>query len=431
MNIAIEEVSTCRRRLRIEVPAKRVADEVSRVTTDFQKHAQIKGFRAGKAPLTVIAKRYEKEIAEEVKRLLIPTAFREAIQEKNLKVSTALNVEEVNYVPGVSMSFSALIDLEPDFVLPEYKVIKVKKSSAELSDTEITETIDRLRNQMADYKTVEGRAVQENDLAVVTYEGTLDGKPLVDLLPNAKHLAKNEKFWVMIKDDMFLPGFGKQLIGTNVGEERTVSVTFPADFPQEDLRGKTAEYQVKLDEIKETVLPEFNDEFAKQVANTTADELKMRITANLKMQKEEQAKNEHVKQIFEHLNGGANFDVPESSVQDQTRHLIHDIVRENEMRGVPRNVLEEKKEDIFNNAKATAAGQVKLGFILGKIAEAEKLEVSNDELIAEVSRISAQQNTPPKKFIKQLQENNGFESIRESLLNRKTIDFLLQSANIE
>jgi trigger factor len=431
MNIAIEEVSACRRRLRIEVPANRVAEEVSRVSADFQKHAQIKGFRAGKAPLSVIEKRYAKEIEEEVKRLLIPTAFREAVKDKNLKVSTALNVEEVNYVPGVSMSFSALVDLEPDFSLPEYKGLKVKKSDATIGNADINETIDRLRNQMADYKTVEGRPVQENDLAVVTYEGTLDGKPLVDLLPNAKHLAKNEKFWVMIKDETFLPGFAKQLIGANSGDERKVSVTFPADFPQEDLRGKIAEYQVKIDEIKETVLPEFNDEFAKQVANTTADELKMRITANLQMQKQEQAKNEHVKQIFEQLGTKSNFDLPESSVQNQTRNLIYDIVRENEMRGVPGNVLEEKKQDIFTNAQATAKDQVKLSFILGKIAEAEKIEVTNDELIAEVSRISAQQNIPPKKFIKQLQKNDGFNSIRDSLLNRKAIDFLLQSANIE
>jgi trigger factor len=329
------------------------------------------------------------------------------------------------------MSFSALVDLEPDFSLPDYKGIKVKKADDSVTDAEINDTIDRLRQQMADYKTVEGRAIQENDLAVVTYEGQLDGKPLIDLLPNAQHLAKNEKFWVMVKDDTFLPGFTKQLIGANAGDSRKIDVTFPADFPQEDLRGKTANYDVKVEEIKETVLPEFNDEFAKQIANITADELKMRVTANLKMQKDQQAKNEHVKQIFEHLGTKLNFDLPESSVQNQTRSLIYDIVRENEMRGVPSNVLEEKKQDIFANAQSAAKDQVKLGFILGKIAEAEKLEVTNDELIAEVSRIAAQERIAPKKFIKQLQENDGFTSIRDSLLNRKTIDFLLQSAIIE
>jgi trigger factor len=431
MNIAIEEVSACRRRLRIEVPANRVAEEVSRVCADFQKHAQIKGFRAGKAPLSVIEKRYAKEIEEEVKRLLIPIAFRDAIKDKNLKVSTALNIEEVHYVPGVCMSFSTLVDLEPIFSLPEYRGLKVRKSDTAVSDADVNETIDRVRNQMADYKTVEGRPVQENDLAVVTYEGMLDGKPLVDLLPNARNLAKNKNFWVMVNDDSFLPGFAKQLIGATSGDSRRVDVVFPADFPQEDLRGRTASYDVKIEEIKEAVLPEFNDEFARQIANTTADDLKMRITANLRMQKEEKARSEHVRQIFEQLGGRSNFDLPESSVQNQTRSLIYDIVRENEMRGVPGEVLEERKQDIFANAQSTAKDQVKLGFILGKIAEAEKIEVTSDELIAEISRIAAKERIATKKLIKQLQENDGFSSIRDSLLSRKAVDFLLQSASIE
>jgi FKBP-type peptidyl-prolyl cis-trans isomerase 2 len=217
---------------------------------------------------------------------------------------------------------------------------------------------------MADYKTIEGRALQENDLAVVTYEGSLDGKPLVDLLPNAKHLAKNEKFWVMIKDDAFLPGFAKQLVGAGSGEQRKVSVTFPADFPQEDLRGKEADYDVKVEEIKETVLPEFNDVFAQQIAKTTAEELKRRITENLKLQKEQQARNDHVKQIFEHLGAKANFDLPESSVQDQTRNLIYDIVRENELRGVPGNVLEEKKRSIVHPGQAGAETPGKTAFLV-------------------------------------------------------------------
>ncbi|MDR1190890.1 MAG: trigger factor [Verrucomicrobiales bacterium] len=431
MNIAIEEVSACRRRLRIEVPADRVAAEVSRVTADFQRNAQIKGFRAGKAPRSVIEKRYAKDIEEEVKRALIPKAFREAVDLKKLKVSTTLNLEEVNFVPGVSFSFSALVDVEPEFVLPEYKGLRVKKFDATVSDAEVSEIIDRLRQQMADYKTVEGRAIQENDLAVVTYEGKLDGKSLVDLLPNARHLAKNEKFWVMVKDDNFLPGFAKQLVGANAGDQRAVSVIFPADFSQEDLRGQTAVYDVKIDEIKETVLPEFNDEFARNIAKTTAAELRQRVTENLKLQKEQQARDDHTRQLLEQLSGSANFDVPESSVQSQTRNLIYDIVRENERRGISRDVLEEKKRDIFTNAQSTAQGQVKLSFILGKIAAAEQLGVTNDELAGEVGRIAMQQNTPVKKLIKQLQENDGLESIRESLLSRKAVEFLLQAAVIE
>ncbi|MDR1304811.1 MAG: trigger factor [Verrucomicrobiales bacterium] len=431
MNIAIEEVSACRRRLRVEVPADRVAAETSRITADFQQHAQLKGFRAGKAPRAVVARHYAKEIAEEVKRLLISSAFQEAVASKQLKVSTALNLEEVDYVPGASLGFSALVDVEPDFTLPAYKGLKVKKGDPTVSDAEVADTLDRLRQQMADYVTVSGRALQAGDLAVVTYEGRLAGQPLLDLLPNAKHLAKNEKFWMLVRDDTFLPGFTQQLLGANPGDTRAVNVTFPADFPQENLRGKVADYEVKLEEIKETVLPAFNDAFAQQIAKVTAEELRRRVTENLQTQKTQQLRNEQVRQLLEQLGGAANFDLPESSVQSQTRSLIYDIVRENEMRGVARDVLEEKKQDIFANAQNTAKGQVRLGFILGKIAAAEQLTVSDDEFAAEVSRLAAQERVAPRKFIQQLQAHDGFADLRDNLLNRKTVEFLLQSAIME
>ena len=431
MNIAIEEVSACRRRLRIEVPASRVAEELAKVTGEFQKFAQIKGFRAGKAPKSVIEKRYEKDIEEEVKRKMIPQAFREAVKSKNLKVVSMPSVEELSFSRGVSLSFSTVVDLVPEFSLPEYKGLKVKKAESTVSDTDINGVIDRIRDQSADYKTVEGRPVQEKDFAVINYEGSIDGKPISELVPDVPNLGKQEKFWLLIQDGLFLPGFSQQLIGANPGETRTVTVQFPENFPQEPVRGKTAEYRTTLEEIKEKILPELNDDFARTVAQCTAEELKERVRKNLEQQKQEQARNEHLKQIFEQLRDKTQFDLPESSVQNQTRRLVYDIVRENEMRGIPSNVLEEKKQDIFSAAETSAKDQVKLGFILSRIAEAEKIDVKTDEVIAEIGKLSARQNVPPQKLIKQLQENDGIAALEDELLNRKTVDFLLQSAIIE
>ncbi len=431
MNIAIEEVSACRRRLRIEVPANRVAEEVTKVTGEFQKFAQIKGFRAGKAPKSVIEKKYEKDIEEEVKRKLIPQAFREAVKTKNLKVVSMPSVEELHFQKGISLSFSTVVDLVPEFSVPDYKGIKVKKSEAVVTDEDIAGVIDRIREQGADYKAVEGRPVQEKDFAVITYEGNIDGKPIVEIAPEVPNLGKQQKFWLLIQDGLFLPEFGKQLIGANVGETRTVKVMFPENFQQEAVRGKTGEYKVSVDEIKEKILPEFNDDFAQTTAQCNAEELKDRIRKNLEHQKQEQSRNAHLKQIFEYLRDKTDFDLPESSVQNQTRRLIHDIVRENEMRGIPAHMLEEKKQDIFSAAQTSAKDQVKLGFILARIAEAEKFEVKTEEVIAEIGKLSARENIPPQKLIKQLQDNDGIAALEDELLNRKTVDFLLQSATIE
>ena len=430
MNIAIEEVSACRRRLRIEVPANRVNEEIAKITTEFQKFASIKGFRAGKAPKAVVEKKFEKDIEEEVKRKLVPEAFREAVKSKKLRVVSMPEIEEFHFEKGISLSFSPVIDLVPEFALPEYKQIKVKKADSTVSDQDITDTLNRIREQVADYKTAEGRALQEKDFAVISYEGSIDGKSVAEFTPETPTLGKQEKFWLLIQDEHFLPGFGTQLIGAKAGDQRKVTVVFPDDFPQEPLRGKTAVYDVTVNEVKEKILPELNDELAQQIAQCTLEELRERVRQNLTQQKESQARNEHLKQIYENLRQQVKFELPESSVQNQTRRLIYDIVRENEMRGIPNQMLEEKKQDIMEAAHSSAKDQVQLSFILSRIAEAEKIEVQTEEVLTEIGKLAVRYKTTPQKLVKELQANQGMEELENEILNRKTVDFLLQSAII-
>ncbi len=431
MNIAIEEVSSLRRRLRIEVPADRVNAEFTKITSDFQKIAQIKGFRAGKAPLSVVEKRYAKDIEEEVRRKLVPDAFREAVRTKKLQVVNVPGVEDVKEAQkGSTFSFSTLVDLAPDFSLPSYKGIKVKKTDTSVKEEDILQVLDRVRDQRADYQTVD-RAVQKDDYVIITYTGKVEGQPIEEIVPAVPQLGKQEKFWIWIKDNIFLPGFGDQLIGAKAGEDRSVSVTFPDDFAQEALRGKKGQYEVKIEEVREKVLPELNDALAQELAQVPLEELKERIKVNAQVEKERTARNDHAKQIFDFLRGNTQFELPESAVQGETQRALYDIVRENQQRGVSDDLLQEKKEDIFQAAQTTARDRVKLGFIINKIAEAEKIEVSSEEFNAELQFLASQYGMTLEKLVKRLRDNNNVEKVEEDILNRKTLDFLLQSASME
>lgn len=431
MNIAIEEVSSCRRRLRIEVPACDVDSELNKITDEFQKLAQIKGFRAGKAPRAVVEKKYSKDIEEEVKRKIVPQAFREAIKTKNLKVVSMPHVEELKFERGVSLSFSTVIDLVPEFSLPEYKGLKIKKIDTEVSPEELDKVLSNLLEQHAEYKPIEGRAVAEKDFAIINYEGTIEGKPVSDLVPEVPNLSKRENFWLLIQEDVFLPGFAKQLIGANVGDTKTISISFPTDFPQEVLREKEATYVITITELKEKILPELDDALAQKITRMDVVKLKEVILDNLKREKEQRGKSEQVQQLVDQLKEAVTFDLPESTVQDQTQQAVYDIVRENEQRGIPQEMLEQYKSDIFKSAQVSALTKVKVSFILAKIAETENIKAETAEIMQTIQSYAAQEKIPVQKMIKEIQQKNGIEQIEDEIRNRKTIDFLLQSAVIE
>lgn len=430
MNIAIEEISACRRRLSIEVPATDVEAESNKVLDEFQKFANIKGFRPGKAPRKMVASKHRKDIESEMKRTIVPKAFRDAVKEKNLNIVNTPNVEDLKYDVGSSLSFITTVDLAPEFDLPAYKGLSIKKADAEVKDEDVDEVINNVLEQRADYSDIEGRGIQQEDFAVITYTGAIDGKPISELVPDVPNLEKQEKFWLWIKDDIFLPKFGRQLIGAKVGDSVEVIIDFPADFPQEPLQSKKGVYQVTVDELKEKVLPELTDEIAQELAKMDKEALLKVVRENLGRQKEENAKNEHAKQLFEQLKGSVTFELPESSVQEETQSVIQNVIRENQQRGIPEHVLEENKMDILSNAENSAKDHVKMNFILNSIAKEEKIEVSNEEIGSELQAMSQQYQIPPDKLYKQLDENGAILRLQDDILRRKTVDFLLQSAEI-
>src|SRR5882724_5639613 len=431
MAVTIENTGPCRKKLRVEVDAQRVAGTRAEILQEFRKVAAIPGFRPGKAPEPMVEKRYAGQIDEELRKRLIPESYRETLSEQKLRVVGYPQIESVDYQPGRPLVYTAAVDTAPEFALPDYKAIPVKKKVVTVKEEEIDKTIDSLREQQAEFVAVEGRAIQTGDFAVINYTGVADGKPISELVPDAKELGENKDFWLLVSADSFLPGFCDQLVGAKTAEKRQVLVDFPADFPQKAVAGKKATFFVDVVAIKEKKLPEANDDFAKKIGLENVEKLKEAVRKSLVAEAESQQDAELRRQIADYLLGKVEFELPESLVQQETRSIIYEVVRENSMRGATKEQLEEKKNEIYGFATQTAKGRLRTSFILEAIAEAEQIKVEEAEVEQRIAQLAQRARTTPEKLKAQLAEKNGFGEIEEQILVGKTLDFLVENAKIE
>jgi len=431
MNITVEDVAPCKKRLKIEVPANRVKQAYDRVADDFQKEARIPGFRPGHAPRTVVLKKYHKDIESEAQRTLVPEAYQEAIAEKKLRVVSQPEIEDLKYQAGLSLSFSTVVELVPDFKLPAYKGLVLKKQETEVKEEEIEKTLKSLADQRANFEDANDRPLAMDDFAVISYTGKLDGKPLIELVADAKNLAHNPNFWLWMRTEGFLPKFAEQCVGMKKGETRTVDVEFPADFPQAALAGKKAQYDVELKEIKVKHAPALDDAFAQEVAKMNLADLKTRVRENMEQEKKNQASGAARTEIIQKLISAVEFDLPPSAVDEETHATVYDIVAENQQRGVPANVLEEKKDEIFSNAAKAARESVKFKFIAARIAEDEKIDVTNEQIAQHLAFLAQREGVTLEKMADRVRKNNAFGVIRQQLLRQAVLDFLLKEAKSE
>src|ERR1700731_4592149 len=245
MKVEVETQPDSISTLKIELPAEEVSKEWDAIANSFARFAKIPGYRPGKAPRAVVDKRFRKEIQEEVTKKLVSKSYREAIEQKKLRVASLTNLEDVQFGEDKSIKFQATIVTAPEFKLPDYKSIKVELPDTKVTDAEIDATLERLRDQTADFVDAPDRPAQMEDFVVIDFEGTVDGRPISEVAPNAsKTLYGGRKFWLRVAPDNFLPGFSEQLIGQKPGETRLAIVDLAADFPAKELAGKKATYTV-------------------------------------------------------------------------------------------------------------------------------------------------------------------------------------------
>ena len=430
MNVTVENLAPCKKLLRVEVDAQTVDATFDAVTKDFQRHASLAGFRAGKAPRTMVENAYGPRIEAEVKNKLIGENYRQAVNEHKLRVVVNPDIEEIQFGRGQALQFAATIETEPEFELPEYKGLPVKRETAVVSADDLTRALKVLQEQRAEYKDVD-RAVQADDFVVISYTGTCDGQPITEVAPTARGLAEQKNFWVHVQPGQFIPGFTEQLVGAKAGDRPTVKVEFPADFVAPALATKQGVYLVEVNQVKERHLPAVDDAFAVSFGAENLEKLRAGVQTDLQNELNLKQGRAVRDQIVRELLNRVTCDLPESVVSAETRSVVFNIVQENQQRGVAKEVIEAQKQQIFSVASNSAKERVKAMFLLNRIAQKEGIKVEQQELAQRVHYMAQQYQMPVPKLVKQLEERNGFGEIQEQILSAKVLDFLQLNAQVE
>ncbi|MBU4199036.1 MAG: trigger factor [Verrucomicrobia bacterium] len=429
MKVKVEKAGPCRKLLNIEVPADVVAAEFAKVIEAWAQAARIPGFRKGKAPLALVEGHYAKDIQEEVKERLIAGTYREALKQEQLDPVNILNLD-VTLDKGKPMTYKVTLDVPPEFKLPRYKAISLKGNPVEVTDEQVQIRLDLLLDQLAKYDPVEGRAVHKGDLAQIDYEGTCEGKRVGDWDKQAAGLGQGRDFWVMADENSFLPGFDTGLLGLAVGDRKEITVTFPADFKVKTMAGRTALYQVTLKAIREKKRPAVDAALLKefQVDSETALRAKLReaLLGEARLREKERLKDE----ICRFLLAKTSLELPESLVQEETRNMFASMIREHLMRGMTREEVEGQRDQLLSLATKSAGDKVKLGYILHRIAEEDKIAVADTEVDAAVQQMALRYRVTPEELRKTLEEKKELESIRYEVRMNKTLEMILENAKV-
>ncbi|HMO64711.1 MAG TPA: trigger factor, partial [Verrucomicrobiota bacterium] len=263
MNVTVEQLGPCKVLLRVEIEAPQVDAAFEQAAGEYQRQARLTGFRPGRAPLHLVTRAYGGQIERDVKRKLVGDHYRQAVSEQKLRPFGDPEIEEVQFGRGQAFQFTATLETEPAFPLPDYKGLPVEVEARVVTDDDVERALAMLREQRASFSDVP-RAAKAGDVVVVSYHGACEGRPITDHAPTARGLTEQKNFWMKIEPGHFIPGFTEQLAGAAAGERRTVTVTFPADFVVGAVAGKEGVYEVEIVAVKEKHLPELDDEFARQ-----------------------------------------------------------------------------------------------------------------------------------------------------------------------
>ncbi len=430
MNVTVENLGPCKKLLRIEADAEVVNQTFADVTQRYVRTAAMPGFRPGKAPRSMVEKKFGKDIEDDVRRKVVPDSYQNAIKAEKIRVVGQPDIEEIQFGRSQPLQLAVTVETEPEFTLPEHTGLAVKLEAKSVTQEDVDRAMTSLRDRKTQLETV-GRPVQEGDVVVLNYKGTCEGKPISEWAPTARGLTEKQGFWVETHATAFIPGFGPQLIGAAAGEKRNVEVDFAADFVTKEVAGKKGVFEVEVVEVKEKKAPEIDDAFAKGYGAENLERLREGVWKDLERELEYQKNRATRNQIARALLDGVQFELPEVVLQNETRRLVYEIVEENRKRGITSEVIEQNKEDIFKAAKSTAVERVKLTFIFQRIAEKEKIEATKEDVIERIQQLAHESQMPPERFVKELEKGAGIASVYEQVMNEKVMRFLIQHAKVE
>lgn len=427
MQVTVEDLSSVKKTLHIEIPQEQVVRELDSAYNKLKKTARIKGFRPGKAPRTVLERMFKKDVYADVSSRLIQESFVDAIKKTELKIVGSPKVDPTELSAGAPYRYDATVEVKPDIEEIDFKGLKLNKSIYTVSEEEIDLQLKALQKKLAQQKPLEeSRPAREGDHVLITYEGLKGGKPFAET-------QRTENFSLKIGDGRILGDFDAGLVGMQTGENKEIKVTFPADYFNAKLAGLEIDFQVTLEQIREEVLPKIDDDLAKKAGNyDSLDDLKQRIRQNLEQGYAKRVEQELNEQIFKSLIEKAEFEVPQVMVDYELEAIIEDAERSFAYRNISLEDLGLTKDSMADKYRDTAVKQVKRHLILDKIIDQEKLTLSDDELDAGLKDMADAFQQPLEQIKGYYTQNTDkLEYFKQTLLEKKAIAIIMESSDIK
>lgn len=418
MKSNIKVLGSCKREVELNIDASEVKEEFDKILAQYSSTVKMPGFRPGKAPKDIIKHRFYPEIKESLISSFVPKALSSELKALNLKPIGVPVVDDLHFEEGQALRFKAQFEILPDFKLPEYKKIKVKKRNASVTDQEINQSLEELRSKAAEYIPVEGRGVRDGDLVIVEIKGR-------DL--KTKKMLPAEKGAILVGHPDNEEVLNKNLIGMDPGGKKEFIIDYDINYKNKRLAGKKIEYELKVNSVKGKNLPELNDEFAKDLGEfKDLNDLREKIKKQLISSKERAVEKEVVDEIIKRISEKVETELPETLVEQEQMAILEHTLSSASRREYKNEDIEKLKAGLRSKAEEN----IKNHLILARIAEQEGLHVSDEEIHEEAKAMAKINNIPLSTVVESINREGKRESLKNSLQLKKAVDFLIKNAII-
>jgi trigger factor len=412
--------ATCRRELELEIPAETVKKAVERVAKEFARVARVPGFRPGKAPVTLIRRRFADDIKSEVLQSLVPEQIERAVTESKLVPVTQPQVDKVDFTETGPVKFRATFEVLPEFELGQYKDLEVEVDELKIEDSDVDKALDELRDRNATFVPVEGRAVADGDYAQLKLKGIPagGGEPI-----------EADSVLCHVGGEETMEPFNQNLRGANTGDHKTFDVTYPSDYPDPKLQGKTYTYAVEVLGIKEKKQPELTDEFAKDVSDTTSlEELRKKLRESLEAARAHRQSEQGREKLLAQIVKSHEFPVPEALVEHQMDSRLERTVRSLASQGVDPRAVNVDWVALRSRQKERSIDDVKAELLLDRIATAEKIDVADEEVEKQIAAIAERSGESATAVRANLTRQGALDRMKSKIRSEKTLDWLFSNS---
>lgn len=413
-------IEGCKHSIEVTIPAEAVAAEIEKVTENIRTKAHIQGFRPGKAPSSIIRSRYAQDIRQEALENLVPRFLEQACERENLRVVSRPSIKDLHFHEGEAVHFKAEFEVAPEFELKEVRGLKVAYAEPAVTDAEVEERLHQLRESRAEFVNLDPRPAEDGDHCLVSLEtiAGVEGEPL-----------RQDDINIEIGGKDTFEGFSQALLGAVPGDVREAEVAYPENYGVDRLAGRTVRFRITLKQIRRKELPEVNDEFARDLGDfQSIDEVREEIRKAIFREKDYEAQVKAKNDLVDQLVAMHDFPVPEAYIDDRIENMLDGQIRSLQSQGVDTSKIRIDWQKFRQNQYEQAKHDVKAALLLGKVASAEHIHASEEEIGQEVQRIARQRREPVAAVRLKLEKEGGIQNIVNRIITDKTLKFLFDHA---